>query len=34
MSNSLDPDPARHFAEPDLGQNCLQRISAVVGKEL
>ena len=25
MSNSLDPDQARHF---DLGPNCLQRLSA------
>ena len=28
MSNSLDPDQARHFARPDLGPNCLQRPSA------
>ena len=28
MSNSLDPDQARHFAGPDLGPNCLQRLSA------
>ena len=27
-SISLDPDQAGHFIEPDLGQNCLQRISA------
>ena len=27
MSNSLDPDRARHFVGPDLGPNCLQRIS-------
>ena len=32
MSNSLDPDQARHFVRPDLGSNCLQRLSA--GKEL
>ena len=25
MSNSLDPDQARHFVRPDLGPNCLQR---------
>ena len=31
VSNSLDPDQARHFVRPDLGQNCLQRLSA--GKE-
>ena len=24
MSNSLDPDQAQHFVEPDLGTNCLQ----------
>ena len=24
MSNSLDPDQARHFVGPDLGPNCLQ----------
>ena len=29
MSNSLDPDQARHFVGPDLGPNCLQRLSAV-----
>ena len=28
MSNRLDPDQARHFVEPDLGPNCLQRLSA------
>ena len=28
MSNSLDPDQARHYVGPDLGQNCLQRLSA------
>ena len=28
VSNSLDPDQARHFVAPDLGQNCLQRLSA------
>ena len=27
MSNSLDPDQTRHFIEPDLGLNCLQRLS-------
>ena len=32
MSNSLDPDQARHFVGPDLGPNCLQKASA--GKEL
>ena len=28
MTNSLDPDQARHFVGPDLGPNCLQRLSA------
>ena len=28
VSNSLDPDPARHYVGPDLGPNCLQRLSA------
>ena len=28
MSNSLVSDQARHFVEPDLGPNCLQRLSA------
>ena len=28
MSNSLDPDQARHFVGPDLGQNCLQGLTA------
>ena len=28
MSNSLDPDQARHFVGPDLGPNCLQSLSA------
>ena len=26
-ANSLDPDQARHYAWPDLGPNCLQRLS-------
>ena len=39
VSNSLDPDQARHFVMPDLGPNCLQRLSAekkspLAGKEL
>ena len=25
VSNSLDPDQARHFVGPDLGPNCFQR---------
>ena len=28
MSNSLDPDQARHFVGSDLGPDCLQRLSA------
>ena len=28
VSNSLDPDQAQHFAGPDVGQNCLQGLSA------
>ena len=35
VSNSLDPDQARHFVCSDLGQNCLQRLSAYkAGKQL
>ena len=26
--NGLDPDPARHFVRPDLGPDCLHRLSA------
>ena len=28
VSNSLDPDQAQRFVGPDLGPNCLQRLSA------
>ena len=28
VSNRLDPDQARSFVGPDLGPNCLQRLSA------
>ena len=28
VSNSLAPDQARRFVRPDLGPNCLQRLSA------
>ena len=28
VSNSLDPDQARHFVGPDLGPNGLQRLLA------
>ena len=35
VSNSLDPDQVRHVVGPDLGPNCLQRLSAdIAGKEL
>ena len=27
-SNSFDPDQDRHYVKPDLGPNCLQRLSA------
>ena len=29
VSNSLDPDQDRRYVGPDLGPNCLQRLSAV-----
>ena len=33
VSTSLDPDQAEHFVGPDLGPNCLQRLSAdIAGK--
>ena len=32
VSNSLDPDKAIHFVEPDLGPNCLQMFSADDGR--
>ena len=28
VSNSLDPDQNQHSVDPDLGPNCLQRLSA------
>ena len=28
VSNNLDPDQARHLVRPDLGPNCLERLSA------
>ena len=28
MSSSLDPDQDRHIVGPDLGPNCLQKLSA------
>ena len=31
VSDSLDPDQARHFVGPDLGPNCLQKL---LGKKL
>ena len=27
LSNSLNPDQTRHFVGPDLGPNCLQKLS-------
>ena len=30
LSNSLDPDQARHFVGPGLGLNCLQTLSAAM----
>ena len=32
MSNSLDPDQDRHAVGPDLGPNCLQRLSRTLVK--
>ena len=33
VSKSFDPDQARHFVGPDLGPDCLQRLSAdIAGK--
>ena len=29
LSNSLDPDQARHFVGPDLGPNCFQQTTLV-----
>ena len=29
MSNRLEPDQDRHLVGPDLGPNCLQKLSAV-----
>ena len=28
MSNSLDPDQARHVVGPDLGPNCMKSLTA------
>ena len=28
VSNSLDPDQAQHSVGPDLGPNCLQKLTA------
>ena len=34
MANSLDPDLARQFVGPDLGPNCLPRLTAdVTGRQ-
>ena len=32
LSKSLDPDQARHFVGPDLGPNCLQRLSEDIAR--
>ena len=32
MSNALDPDQDRHSVGPDLGTNCLDRLSADGGE--
>ena len=29
VSNSLNPNQAQHFVGPDMGPNCLQKLSAV-----
>ena len=34
MSNGLDPDQDRHSVGPDLGPNCLQKLSADVESPL
>ena len=34
VSNSFDPDQDRHSVGPDLGPNCLQRLSALEGGPL
>ena len=34
MSIGLDRDQARHLIGPDLGSNCLQRLSALAWKAL
>ena len=33
VSNSLGPDQAHHYVWPDLGPNCLQRLSADVSRQ-
>ena len=33
VSNSLDPDQARHFVGPDQGSSCLQNIMHLFSKE-
>ena len=36
VSNSFDSDPPRRFVEPELGQNCLQKLqqTTLVGKDI
>ena len=33
VSNGLDPDQDRHNVGPDLGPNCLQRLSAELARK-
>ena len=34
MSNSVDPDQARHFVGPDMSPNCMQKLSAADTRHL
>ena len=34
VSNSVDPDRARWFVRPDLGPNCLQRLSNDTSRQI
>ena len=33
VSNGLDPDQDRRYVDPDLGPNCLLRLSKAASKE-
>ena len=33
VAKNLDPDQARHFVGPDLGPNCLQRLSVLTSRQ-